>query len=459
MGGPVFAGSSTTLELPRESTSTSSTGVTSLSFQNSQYLSSGEAFYQSGAARENTSVRLNANRELTFKKYGVVRGQLSDEWSATEKWNYLNINQAYVGARFKSLQISGGRKLETWAEWESTWNQGVFQPRYMQNRLHPEAAGLTGVFLSSGGENWGATLAYLLLNIPDLGAHFYTKDNHFVSKNPWFHSPASQFIFENVPTDIHYSLKSPELSYVADRPGAAGKVEYRDGGYLSRASVAYKPISQLSLGFPSQNQFINGATDSYMKIDIHPRVIYERVVNWDNKIESKDWSASGSIAYDEPANDLGPDNNTSQQFQPAWIYSGRVEHGLEESGPRATRVEAGFLKIAGGDARDSGRFAGSTSLFERRFQYQEAYYLGLTMDLRGQTRYPLENHVRVTYDRLQNGAVFSFNSGMFVNENWHADFSAEFLGLVSSQSAQVSDGFLSSYRANDRVGLGLSYVY
>jgi hypothetical protein len=77
---------------------------------------------------------------------------------------------------------------------------------------------------------------------------------------------------------------------------------------------------------------------------------------------------------------------------------------------------------------------------------------------RGLWRRPLTTGLRALYDRRQNGGVFSFESGMELGEGWSADLQIDFLGLFAGR-AEVTDGLLSTYRANDRVALGMSYVF
>ena len=57
------------------------------------------------------------------------------------------------------------------------------------------------------------------------------------------------------------------------------------------------------------------------------------------------------------------------------------------------------------------------------------------------------------YDLVIRGGTIGSATGSF-----RADLEVDFLGLFGGP-AEIDDGFLALYRANDRVGLGLSYVY
>jgi hypothetical protein len=131
-----------------------------LSLKNSQYVSSGQTYFRDAASGENASVELGVDGQARWRKL-TGRLRAKDEYSATERWNYLDIYElsaAYpLGA---SASLIAGRHLETWNAWEADWHQGVFQPRYMQNKARPEFAGLTGFFLTNKEKSTAFTLAF-----------------------------------------------------------------------------------------------------------------------------------------------------------------------------------------------------------------------------------------------------------------------------------------------------------
>ncbi len=448
---------STTSLLPRETSPANPSLLKGfLKLETDEYINAGETYFRSGAQGSNVSTTLALANDLRLSPTGTARLALSDQYSVSERWNYLNVNEAYVTYHQGDAHLSAGRKLDNWAEWEKTWKQGVFEPRYTQNRMHPEMAGLTGVFFSNHNGPWAVTVGALPINIPEFGPHFSVQDDKFVSPNPWFQAPASEFRYQNVNTELHYSLQQPRLSDIVEKAGAIAKSEYHSGAWLGRVTYAYKPAPQLAIGFPSDGLY---QLPDYPKITIHPRVIYDRVANADVVYERGRVSASASLGYDNPEDDKGPAAWTSQVVSPAWIYSGHVALQLEDSGPHAARVEAGFLKVLGGYARDSGGLADDRSKFDRRFQYYEAYLVGYQREFRLGLASPFGTQVRVIYDRMQRGGVFNLNLGYPLSKSWRADFGLDLLGLLDDGQAPIRDGFLSVFRANDRVGLGVSYVF
>ena len=423
--------------------------------EQSDYFSSDRAAFRDDAATGNTSLIVRADylfgreRGLQFKLKG------KNEYSLAENWNYGDVHELYGAWRGANVQLSLGRKLETWAAWDSEWKLGVFQPRYMENRLHIEEAGLTGLFLNTQSEKFSATLAYLPANIPDFGPHFYSRDGSLYSRNPWFHPPTDRFVLRTGKGDIRYSIEQPDAMSVVNQPGGAVKFEYRSEKFVSRVSAAYKPLSSLLLAFPSERREILLENDDYFKITILPRVAYDRIVSWDNLYRDGKWNYSLSAAHDHPDDNGGRPEWTAQQVRPANIFAGHVERELNEGG---ARVQLGFLKIHGGDAQDRGKFAGDKTLFDRRFIFYEAYMLNVKKNFVSAFAFPSDVEMKVIYDRMQQGGILSLGAGMNFSREFRASLQADFIGLLSA-SAPIVDGFFDTYRSNDRLGLGVSYVF
>ncbi|NJL25260.1 MAG: hypothetical protein HC902_08830 [Calothrix sp. SM1_5_4] len=358
--------------------------VSSFQIQSNQYISRGQNYFRREASGSNEAAI------LTFRSdrrpdggfgYGV---SLRNEFSATEEWNYFNLHEAYLSRRVgdESL-LSLGRKQDVWTEWEGTWAQGFFQPRYVQNRLRPENAGLVGAFLRTGEGSYSFTLGVLPVHVPDFGPHFSTEDYRFVSANPWFRPPASEFELGERGTRgrIRYSVDEPPVEQVLAHAGAVVKVEWKSGPYRGRLSGAYKPMPQFLLGFPGRMWVLDEI--DYMEVDITPRVGYHRLVNLDNAVQVGAWTFSASIAHENPEDRVSAEGWTLQRTTEAWVVSASASRPLEEEGPGAARIQFGMIKVQGGDAPDEGYFASSTSSkFDRRYQFSEAYMVAWSQPFR-----------------------------------------------------------------------------
>lgn len=430
-----------------------------LTLFNSEYVSSGQTYFRDGAEGSNRGVSAGGLFDKKWSLFGArVNGR--NDYSATEQWNYLNVYEANVSWRLnQDRTMTLGRQLDRWNEWEADWRQGVFQPRYMINKLRNEQAGLAGLFYGQDTKPVALSVGFLPVHVPDLGARFYVEDDKFASRNPWFNPPAAQFEYRQVIGDIRYSLDKPTLSEATNHMGGVAKFEVNGlKNYFGRLAAAYKPMPQFLLGFPSRNRVLVTANEDFMSVRVTPRLVYHTLISHDSIFRAGDWTISASVLREVPDGDASPEDFTAQQVSNAWVTSASVSRPLETEGPLAMRLKLGFLKVDGGDAPDKGDFASSRGLFEPRYQYREAYSLGFSKPWRSLSRFPLETQVRLIYDRLQNGGVASFSAGMNFTKEWRADLEADFLGLFSGP-AEVEDGFLALYRSNDRVGLGVSYVF
>lgn len=433
---------------------------TAVSLRTDQYVSSGTNFYRSGAATGNSNFGITLDREASFK--GLVgRADFKNEYDATEKWNYLNIYQLYLKGNFAGAKFALGRKLETWNQADADWKQGIVHSRYLQNKVKQEPAGLIGLFASGGDvqKNAAFSIGLLPIYIPDFGAHFTIENSQFRSQNPWFDPPVSSFRFRGQEGAIRYSVKQPPIDEIALKPGALARLEMERKNTGVRVMGAFKPVPQLLLGFPSINKVIVGADEDYLQVDVTPKVMYHWLASSEGYAKLGRWQVGGGVTHDRVVGDAFGSSFTSQEFSPAWIFTLSASRAIGEDGPSAPRVKFGAIKIEGGSSEDSGVFANSQkSLFEKRFQYDEAYMAGLFYPVRGVLRRPIETEARVIYDRLQNGGLLGFALGYQFTKAWRADLELDFIGLVGEDS-QVNDGFFSNYRANDRVGVGSSYVF
>jgi hypothetical protein len=432
----------------------------SIRFEGNQYLSSAQTYFRQGADSDNTSLSLLLNDEYQYRRHFFGKALVKDSWVASENWNYLDVHELYAAYRDKKETLTIGRKLDDWATWESEWNQGVFQARYLENGMRPEFAGLTGVFLSSARAHrdlsWSVGL--LPIFIPDFGAHFYLSNHQFVSRNPWFSPPAANFTYNGATGNIRYSLEKPTAQEVLPHAGLVAKTEYRSGKYFARLSGAYKPMPAFLLGFPYARLTL-GDDGDYFPIDVQARILYHRVFNLDQQYKWRQWTFSFSTAFEGPV-EIKPReaDATVQEATPAWILSGFADRPLELAGRHAASIRFGFFKVNGGDAPDSGPYKQRNSLFQRRYQFQEAYSLGLHKEFRHFTKNPLVTNFKVIYDRLQRGGMLSMDTALTLARNWSVNLELDFIGLIGG-SGQVQDGFLSTYRANDRLGVGMSYVF
>ena len=425
------------------------TSSLSLGLRNSQYISHSTDYYRKDASSENASIAVDLVGEHRFRKGWRGIYNLTDEYSTTEEWNYLTVRDLSLAHVSGDVTWKIGRSRADWSSWDKEWKQGVFQPRHMHNALRPEVVGLTGVFVETKRTGWNWSAGALAVNMPDMSPRFWVEDSRLVSRNPWFDPPASTFLYRGREGDIRYAIDKPEAQDIVLRPGAIARLGYQTERVNAGFTVARKPMPQLQVGFPSRDRIVVSPESDYLDVEVSARAVDHDVINLESTWAIGDLRVGGALAYEQPVGQAAPEGWMMQQFAPAWIWSAHAE---------MWRWRASFLKVGGGAARDKGEFASDKSLFQRRYQYDEAYALGFVQPVRRIFGQMIEAEARVTFDRLQNGGVLSLGAAMLESKQWRVHAEVDLIGLVG-EDAEVEDGFLSKFRANDRVGMGMSYVY
>ena len=104
-----------------------------------------------------------------------------------------------------------------------------------------------------------------------------------------------------------------------------------------------------------------------MDLRVIPRVVYNRIVSTDHQVVTGPWMFSASAGYDNPDDNGGPLDHTSQQVRGSTFFAGSVTRRLGDKTPYAPLLKVSALKIHGGDAPDRGPYAGKETLFDCRF--------------------------------------------------------------------------------------------
>lgn len=398
-----------------------------------------------GAAATDTSIKLLSEGSLGRKT--LIRWNLETEYSSAENWNYARPKELFVTTNIFSL----GLKRTVFSEWEGRWGQGLFQPRFMDDKLRHESMGLIGLYVEKELDRLTFRMAYLPIFIPELalGPHSTFENGTFVSKNPWFLAPARTTNFQGVPTPIEYELSLPPTDAILFRGGAFSNVEWKpSSNTFSRLSYAFKPMPQMPYGFPLRQNFV---IPDGLKVDIHPRLINHHVANLDFVYKKEKNEFRTSVAHEWPIRDDTPETWETQEFKNALI--GAFSYDWWMNSKRTYAFECNLIKVWGGDAADRGPIESNNSFFERKYQYLEAVSAGF----KSAGRF-FSGQIKIVYDRLQSGLIYSADLSARVDKDFTLTASSDVFGLASEQ-AVVRDGFIRTYRGNDRVSLGLSYVF
>lgn len=421
-------------------------------FKTIRYLDEGRSYFRGGAANSNMSYMFKTTGDLKFQSGIRAAWDVDTEYSAVENWNYFRPHELYAGIERPTGGLWFGRKKFVYSQWEERWNQALFQPRFLDDKLHATTAGLIGIFAEQDFHSLRLRGGFLPVSIPELGPNNWVADGEVVSKNPWFHPPPASFQFGGQITKIDYSVDRPDTWTAISKPGVIAQAEFDvSDSVLSRTSYAYKPMPQVLLAFPIVLK-LPGTGFVLLK----PRFLYHHVVNQDVVVKSGPAEFGGSVAFEHPVKDNLPDTWEQQNTADATIASAYASATLDEA--KSWRVTGSVLKVWGGDRPDSGPVETKLTLFDRRYQFTEAGSVEVRKDWRVTAWPGLSSGLKLTYDHLENGLIYSGDALAQITKSFAARVSFDFFDLAAG-GASMPDGFIDVYRGNDRISLGVSYVF
>lgn len=398
---------------------------------------------------------------LDYEWHGVFDGAVNfkNRIAVEEQANYFMPKNLYAGWSGKGWQFWMGRKWYKWSEADEQLQRGLYQGRFMNDKLRKDSHGLTGFFVENNWRNGSLLLFASPMFVPEFGPDHDIIGGDFYSPNPYFRPPSSSLEFLGVNTPMKYRVINPAESEVVLNESFATRLEQNWGSWFARGSYAYKPMSQLLLAgqFLFQHTEV-GAQD--IRVNVYPRVQYHHL----SSLEAGFSEAGGlttwmSYTYERPEQDDIPKEWTFQDTGRSGIFAAYIGHDLS-AGPRErTHAYFSYSRVDGGDRPDAGEFTARETLFERRYQFYETVELGLQNGYWLLNKNKFSWSARAIFDFVQQGAVFLADASWSWGPQWQVYGMVDLLGIVDDERAQFADGFLGEYRSNDRVSLGVSYVF
>ena len=342
-----------------------------------------------------------------------------------------------------------------------SWSNPVWSARYREDKIYTESIGAVGLHNHFElGDGWSVSSVLIAAHIPDFGPHQSIEEGHFVSRNPWFRPPPNNIIIDlggDQNQVVNYSIDTPKTSDVVGKPGAILQVEKKIDSHQSvKVMGARKAMPALHLSFPVVYRQLDST--EYLDLHITPKAVEHTAaaVEWSYQTTAEETEKTkevfASFQYEKP--DLPTRDATwiSQTFKEAYIASAGYRQ-IVSAGTWPLGLELSYWQVFGGDGPDSGRYASNLSVFERRYDFVQAVKLGASVR-KGRSA----TSSSLIYDYAQQGMLWSNRFNYNFNREWSLAAVLDLMGLVGP-TGRVPDGLLSLYRANDRVGLGVSYVF
>lgn len=422
------------------------------------YISSGQAYF--GGANTESEFSTAGMHLDYFSKKGKYDSKIDVHafYSFTEDYPYVNPTQAFTNRHSDRFDTSYGRKLEEWSEADEFWETGLWQGRFNWNKTHPESVGLTGVFFKGTRRDSSKWLGFITpFYIPEQGPHFKTQDGQVVSKSPWFLSPPKEALIGPNLTPLTYTIDRPETMDVVLSPGAG----FRVNNEITERDVvgfgyAYKPINQMVMSYDYRLRLLDATQEA--PVTVVPSFPYHHIMtaDWHRRVDR--WKLLTSATYERPQRSTENSRLISQQIGDQTLATAIVSYDLAGEGASAFTMYGGVLKSWGAVKPDSGDTIAQQSQFEIRQRWLEAYRMGLHYPMWSKLK-RLHNKLELTYDRTQNGTLFTSQVEYSPFNQWILTASFDMLAVYDSRQTRYDKAFIRQFRANDRVSMGFSYVY
>jgi hypothetical protein len=361
------------------------------------------------------------------------------------------------------FQIDAGRKLEEWSELDSYWTLGIWQPLNRFDALRPSEQGLTGVFGNFMWENAELILFGSPLYIPEQGPGYEIENGKFANNNAWFAPPAQDVVLVSKSTPLRYKIETPTVGSVI-RHGSVGGIfrfgDFSQPGLRVQASYAYKPRNQLSL--PFSGMLVIDAQNPEASVTVYPQVAYHHVAALEFSHRANVFHFRLSGLADIAESEELPANLVWQKYEPLYLVSPSVEFRVGQFEHYTPVFKVSTLHTIGGEAAViGGAGAGSGKPDQNPFGSRLMYRQAASVELRGRYHdrgvWRAEHGFRWVEEFAERGSVLMADLRLAYKENWQLAFYVDL--LASRQPEELNPGFISRFRANDRLGTQLTYVF
>lgn len=422
-----------------------------------------ETFFRQGASGEMSSINVQSKGRASVLGSNPFQlgWRVSDRYAASEGWNYFKPQELYFEYKKPQWSIAVGAKHMDSLRASDAWSNPIWFARFREDKINMQTIGPVGLHASAVlPAGWRVHTSLIAAHIPDFGPHQTIENGKFVSRNPWFRPPPEQIILDlSTPTTraVQYQIAPYKIEDIAGKPGAIVQVEKKINSNQNLKFVgARKALPALHLSFPVVYRQLDN--DAFLDLVINPASVYHTAaaIEWSYQNNPDEANTPRALfvtfQYENPDVVQRPKNWISQTFNEAYVASAGYKQ-VVSAGSLPLGLEISYWQVWGGDGPDKGEDASTRSVFDRRYDFIQAVKIGASVQ---KGRYVTSSSL--IYDYAQQGLLWSNRFNYQINRQWAMSGLLDMLGLLGP-TGQVTDGLLSLYRANDRFGLGVSYVF
>lgn len=379
-------------------------------------------------------------------------------YSFVEGSTYINPKEAFYDFGDRDEDLILGRKKYTWSESDEAWNTGLWQPQFKWDPTHPEQQGIVGGFWAKKIGKRNIKIFVSPVFVPDVGPTIKESGGKISSNNPWFRPPPPTApVINDTETDIYGRIEMPDITEIVFNPGMGFRVdqELNDHEGIGFA-YAYKPINQILNAFEYKLRAADQGGG--VNLTFYPWVGYHHLTTIDWKHSDREYQHLLSVTYEKPTGLFRDPDLNYQRLDESYVLSWLTRWNLAGEGASAVQLYGGYLRNFDGYQNDGGDAISEGTQFGIRAMYFSVVKLGIRYPIWTQYR-RLVNSFEVNYDMLLNGGTLLSQLEYTLSDSWVMNLNMDLLGVFDQAHGKYVYNWINTYRANDKVSFGMSYVY
>ncbi len=356
-----------------------------------------------------------------------------------------------------NVQVSVGRQIRTWSEFDRRLGLGIWQPQLRWDYLNPIQQGLTGAFFDMDAQPLHVMLFASPIFLPDQGPQFRLNNGRFESSSRWFWQPQTRLRLGEESSNLYYEMDAPRPEEIVMNPSLGGMIEINPvGPFQFQMAYAFKPMNQFFIGIECTGCVDPLTTDGTAQI--HPSVVNHHVFTAESSWEHEDDKFLLSWTIDRPVDPKIPkDWWAGTELKPVHIPAVAYERRFSILSRSLILGVDYFQEVSAGSSIGGGDPSRSVESSVDRYSFADLLSVNGSLRLFGQSKTSLTWTVRYSYSTQEKGSWL--NSRMTYRKNALEGFLAvDVLGSLTDPLSPDA-GLFSRYRSNDRVYGGVGYVF
>ncbi|MGI9549441.1 MAG: hypothetical protein ACR2M7_05680 [Bdellovibrionales bacterium] len=379
---------------------------------------------------------------------------------------YLSAPNMYLSYLYKfnnpslfirSINLSFGRKVQTWSLADEHWDFGLWQPLNRWNPLHPMDKGLIGTFVNVELKNWSIDMLVGGLYIPSTYTKAEIKNNKVTSSSRWFlGAPQKVDILGRDILDIEYLIKTPfildiffQQSYILSFKTWLDKKNKT----WSKWVFGYKPINDLFIVTNTKDVLDLNDMKVQAKVSVLP--VRHKVISSELGFDYNDFSTVFSVGYTSVQEDrAAPEGWEFLHDRGKFTYFSALlkYHFLKNNYLQVSFLDSWFDRNLSEEDYKGEQVA---PFVFNHYKILNGFGLDLHFKYFSKKNFKRQLDIKYKYSIPNKGGLLSAEATYYVRSNLYTSLTLDVLGSDNKSDKY----FLDKFRANDYVGWRVSYVF